>query len=311
MKNNIPSFSNLAHTYSIVARDAATGELGVAVQSHWFSVGSVVSWAEAGVGAIATQSLVNISFGPRGLDLLRQGHTAQQTVELLIQSDTGRDLRQLAIVDASGGVAAYTGARCIAAAGHLVGEDFSVQANLMLNEGVWPAMAETFRQSEGPLPERMVAALAAGQTAGGDIRGKQSAAILVVRGQASGQIWQDRLLDLRVEDHAEPVQELQRLLHIFRAYEFMNAGDEALEQNDVEAALPAYRTAETMLPDNPEMKFWHAVALTNVGRLAEALPIFSGLFALDSNWATLIERLRQSGLLQVDEAAVAEILGQR
>jgi uncharacterized Ntn-hydrolase superfamily protein len=311
MKNNIPSFSNLAHTYSIVARDAATGELGVAVQSHWFSVGSVVSWAEAGVGAIATQSLVNISFGPRGLDLLRQGHTAQQTVELLIQSDAGRDLRQLAIVDAGGGVAAYTGSRCIAAAGHLVGEDFSVQANLMLNEGVWPAMAETFRQSEGPLPERMVAALAAGQTAGGDIRGKQSAAILVVRGQASGQIWQDRLLDLRVEDHAEPVQELQRLLHIFRAYEFMNAGDEALEQNDVEAALPAYRTAETMLPDNPEMKFWHAVALTNVGRLAEALPIFSGLFALDSNWATLIERLRQSGLLQVDEAAVAEILGQR
>jgi uncharacterized Ntn-hydrolase superfamily protein len=311
MKNNIPSFSNLAHTYSIVARDPTTGELGVAVQSHWFSVGSVVSWAEAGVGAIATQSLVNISFGPRGLDLLRQGHTAQQTVELLIQSDTGRDLRQLAIVDAGGGVAAYTGSRCIAAAGHLVGENFSVQANLMLNERIWPAMAETFRQSEGPLPERMVAALAAGQTAGGDIRGKQSAAILVVRGQASGQIWQDRLLDLRVEDHAEPVQELQRLLHIFRAYEFMNAGDEALEQNDVEAALPAYRTAETMLPDNPEMKFWHAVALTNVGRLAEALPIFSGLFALDSNWATLIERLRQSGLLQVDEAAVAEILGQR
>jgi uncharacterized Ntn-hydrolase superfamily protein len=157
----------------------------------------------------------------------------------------------------------------------------------------------------------MMAALVAGQAAGGDIRGKQSAALLVVRGQASGQIWHDRLLDLRIEDHPEPVQELQRLLHVFRAYEFMNAGDEALEKNEVAEALQAYRTAERMFPDNPEMKFWHAVALTNVGRLAEALPIFSGLFALDSNWATLIERLRQSGLLQVDEAAVAEILGQR
>ena len=191
----------LAHTYSIVARDPVTGEMGVAVQSHWFSVGSVVAWAEAGVGAIATQSLVNISFGPRGLDLLKQGDNAATALKSLIEADAGREVRQLAIVDSKGRVAAYTGTRCIAEAGHITGETYSVQANLMLSDTVWPAMAAAFEQANGPLAERMLAALEAAQAEGGDIRGQQSAALLVVRGAASGQAWQDRLIDA-YEEHA-------------------------------------------------------------------------------------------------------------
>ncbi len=300
--------SKLAYTYSIVARDPQTGELGVAVQSHWFSVGSIVSWAEAGVGAVATQSFVNASFGPRGLDLLRTGNSATQTVEILIASDEGRDYRQLAIVDGQGNVAAYTGQKCVAEAGHTLGQGFSVQANLMLNDRVWPAMARAFEASQGPLAERMVAALAAGQTAGGDIRGKQSAALLVVSGQASGQIWQDRLIDLRVEDHPEPVHELKRLLEVFRAYEFMNQGDASLEKGDVEKALTAYRTATALQPDNLEMKFWHAVSLANVSRLDEALPLFQTIFAQDDNWRTTVQRISQAGLLKLSPTDLDKII---
>lgn len=309
--NQLNPLSNLAHTYSIVARDPATGELGVAVQSHWFSVGSVVSWAEAGVGAIATQSLVNASFGPDGLALLKTGATAQQVVDHLIRADEGREVRQLAIIDSQGRVATHTGSRCIAAAGHLVGDNFSVQANLMLNETVWPAMARAFAQSSGPLAERLVTTLEAAQAAGGDIRGKQSAALLVVRGQASGRRWEDRLIDLRVDDHPEPLVELKRLLHVQRGYEWMNKGDEALEKNDVAQALIAYRTAEELLPDNLEVRFWHALSLANAGQLAEALPLFGPIFQADPNWATVLTRLEQAGLLTVDEAGLAQILARQ
>jgi len=201
--------AKLAHTYSIVARDPQSGEMGVAVQSHWFSVGSIVPWAEAGVGAIATQSFVNVSFGPRGLQLLREGKTAAEVVKELIAADEGRDVRQLAIVDSKGNVAAHTGAKCVPEAGHHIGDNYSVQANLMLNDRVWPAMAEAFEASSGPLAERMIVALEAAQEAGGDIRGKQSAALVVVKARSTGKIWEDRVIDLRVEDHSEPVQELK------------------------------------------------------------------------------------------------------
>lgn len=298
----------LVHTYSIVARDSATGELGVAVQSHWFSVGSIVSWAEAGVGAIATQSFVNVSFGPRGLELLKQGKTAPEVLTILIDSDEGRDVRQLAIIDAKGNVAAYTGKNCIPAAGHLMGKNYSVQANLMLNDQVWPAMARSFEQSTGPLAERMLAALEAAQQVGGDIRGKQSAAILVVKGQSTGKTWEDRLIDLRVEDHPEPLQEMQRLLKLHRAYEYMNAGDLAIEKNDIPAALKAYSTAEAMFPDNLEMKYWHAVSLVNVGRLSESLPIFKTVFEQDENWLELTKRLPSVGLLKVSPSELQLIL---
>ena len=302
------SFERPVHTYSIVARDPVTSEMGVAVQSHWFSVGSIVSWAEAGVGAIATQSFVNASFGPGGLAFLKAGKTASQGVEELIASDEGRDFRQLAVVDTQGNVAAYTGQKCVPAAGHYLGDNFSVQANLMLNDQIWPAMARAFEAAQEPLAERMAIALEAAQAAGGDIRGQQSAAILVVRGQASGNLWEDRLIDLRVEDHPEPVKELKRLLKVARAYEYMNEGDESLEKNDIEGALANYRTAEAIQPDNLEMKFWHAISLANIGRLDEALPKFKQVFAQDDNWATTVQRIAEVGLLSVDKTDLRKIL---
>ena len=298
----------LAHTYSIVARDPQTGEMGVAVQSHWFSVGSLVPWAEAGVGAIATQSFVNVSFGPRGLELLKQGKTAEEVVKELIDADESRDARQLAIVDSQGNVAAHTGAKCVPAAGHHVGSNFSVQANLMLNDRVWPAMAKAFEASKGPLAERMIVALEAAQEAGGDIRGKQSAAILVVRAESTGRLWEDKLIDLRVEDHPEPVQELKRLLRVFRAYEHMNRGDLAMEKNDTDGALAAYSTANTMCPANLEMQYWHAVALANLGKMESALPIFREVFAKDRNWQVLTKRIPAVGLLDVSEQDLERIL---
>lgn len=300
----------LAHTYSIVARDAATGEMGVAVQSHWFSVGSIVSWAEAGVGAIATQSFVNVSFGPRGLELLKSGLTAHEVVDRLIAEDEGRDVRQLAVVDAKGNVAAHTGRKCIDEAGHVVGDQFSVQANMMLKSTVWDAMARAFEEAEGPLAERMVAALEAAEAEGGDIRGRQSASLLVVHGESTGKIWEDRIVDLRVEDHPEAVQEIKRVLRVYRAYEHMNAGDLAIEHGDVEGALREYGSAEAMFPENLEMQYWHAVSLVNSGLLEDALPIFRGIFEKDDKWRLLTERLPRVDLLDVDEVELEKILTQ-
>jgi uncharacterized Ntn-hydrolase superfamily protein len=302
--------SPLVYTYSIVARDSITGEMGVAVQSHWFSVGSVVSWAEAGVGAVATQSLVNISFGPRGIELLKQGKDPQEVLTTLIESDEGRDFRQLAIVDAKGNVAAYTGQKCIPEAGHAVGKQFSVQANLMLNDRVWPAMEQAYHHAEGPLAERMIAALKAAQGEGGDIRGKQSAAVLVVRGESTGKIWEDRLIDLRVEDHPEPIQEMKRLLKVHRAYEYMNQGDLAMEKNDVEGALKMYGTAESMFPENLEMQYWHAVSLANVGMLDASIPLFRSIFEKEPNWKLLTERLPGADLLHVKSTDLEKILSE-
>lgn len=303
--------NRLVHTFSIVARDPLTGEMGVAVQSNWFSVGSLVSWAEAGVGAIATQSFVNVSFGPRGLELLRSGKTAQEVLKELIDADEGRDVRQLAVVDAKGNVAAHTGKKCIPAAGHYVGDNFSVEANLMLNDKVWPAMAKAFQESAGPLAERMVTALEAAQSVGGDIRGKQSAAILVVRGQPTGKIWEDRVIDLRIEDHAEPIKEIRRLLKLYRAYEFMNKGDYAVEKNDIKGAMELYGSAEKMFPENIEMKYWHAVALANAGLINESLPIFKEAFKANSNWTILTERLPSVGQLNVSKEDLQKILSQK
>lgn len=306
-----PYSGKLAHTYSIVARDPVTGEMGVAVQSHWFSVGSLVSWAEAGVGAIATQSFVNPSFGPRGLELLKDGKTAREALKILIDSDDGRDVRQLAIVDSKGRAAAWTGKKCIPGAGHIEGDNFSVQANMMLNDSVWPAMSKAFQNTKGHLAERMIAALEAAQNEGGDIRGKQSAALLVVKAESTGQIWEDRIIDLRIEDHATPIKEIKRLLKVYRAYEHMNKGDLAIENNDEEGALREYGAAEKMFPDNLEMKYWHAVSLANIGKVDDSLPIFKGVFQKDSNWRTLTERLPGVGLLTVSESDLKRILSQR
>lgn len=300
----------LAHTYSIVARDPNTGEMGVAVQSHWFSVGSIVSWGEAGVGVIATQSFVNPSFGQRGLEMLKQGMAAQEVVDLLIASDEGRDFRQLAIVDAKGNSAAYTGSKCIPEAGHIVGDNYCVQANLMLSNLVWSEMSKAFESSDGPLAERLIAALEAAQNVGGDIRGQQSAAILVVKAEATGKLWEDRYIDLRVEDHPEPVSEIKRLLKVFRAYEHMNNGDLAVEKNDMKLAMEHYSAAMKMFPENLEMKYWTAVSLVNNGQINEALPMFRDIFSADDNWRKLTPRLIKVGMLNADDETLKKIINQ-
>jgi len=296
------------HTFSIVARDSVTGELGVAVQSHWFSVGPLVPWAEAGVGAGATQSFVDPAYGPLGLEMMRSGKTARQALDGIIASDPGKDVRQVAMVDARGTVAAHTGAKCIPDAGHIEGEQFTVEANLMLNDKVWPAMAKAYRNAKGDLAERMLAALDAAQSVGGDIRGKQSAAILIVSGKPAGKPWLDRTMDLRVEDNPEPLKELRRLVTIHRAYEHMNAGDLATEHNDMDGALKEYGSAMEMVPDNLEMKYWTAVALVNAGRVDAALPLFKEIFTSDPNWKTLTLRLPKVDLLKVDDATLQRII---
>ena len=300
--------SRPVHTFSIVARDPATGELGVAVQSHWFSVGSIVAWAEAGVGAVATQSFVDPSYGKNGLDLMRSGRSATDTLKELLAKDEAREVRQVAMIDAQGRVDAFTGKNDIQAAGHIVGNNFSVQANLMLNDKVWPAMARAFENAKGDLADRMMAALDAAQLAGGDIRGRQSAALIVVTGKPTGQAWKDRTFDLRVDDNPEPLKELRRLVTLQRAYNHMNAGDLAVEKKDNEGALREYSAAEKLVPNNAEMIYWHAVALVNMGRVDESLPLFRKVFAMDPNWRTLTPRLPKSGLLPDDPKIINKIV---
>lgn len=299
----------LAHTYSIVARDEKTGELAVAVQSHWFSVGTVVSWAEAGVGAIATQSFVNVSFGLRGLELLKQGNTPQQALDNLLSDDEGREVRQLAIIDTLGNVATHTGNKCIQYAGHLNGKNFSVQANMMLNDKVVPAMEKAWLANEHlALAERMVAVLKAAQLAGGDIRGKQSAALLVVKPRSSGKPWEDRLIDLRVDDHKEPIQEIERLLKVYRAYEYMNKGDLLTEQNDMVGAMEAYKSAMQLIPSNLEMQYWTAITLANNKQVEKAVAMLQKIYTKDANWRELTKRLVPCGLLLVSDADYQKLI---
>ena len=304
------SYDNaFAHTYSIVARDPRTGEMGVGVQSHWFSVGSVVSWGEAGVGVVATQSLVNKSFGLRGLELLKQGKTPQEAIDILLSDDEGRDVRQVAILDTQGRVATHTGSKCIKQAGHIVGDNFSVQANLMLSDKVWPAMAEAYEKDNNmPLPERIIKSLEAAESVGGDIRGKQSAALLVVAGEPTEEKWEDPIIDLRVEDHKEPLKELNRILTVYRAYEHMNKGDLAIEKGDMDNAREEYDAAQKMFPENLEMTYWVAVSLANQKKIKEALVLFKNVFKKDENWRILTERLPDSELLNVSEEDMKKIL---
>jgi len=294
------------HTYSIVALDQDRGEMGVAVQSHWFSVGSVVPWAEAGVGAIATQSFANPDYGPDGLALLRRGYSAEETLQRLTDEDLNREQRQAAVLDVRGGAAAFTGKGCIPEAGHLTGENFAVQANLMTSDRVWPEMAAAFRRSEGPLAERLLAALEAAQDCGGDLRGMQSAALWVVRTLPTGR-FSDTLVDLRVEDDPQPLDKLQRLLQTARAYEHMERGEEAVEKGDHNSALAAYSAAQSLCPDNLEIRFWQAVALANLNRNDLAVKLIRQIGIQERSWITLTRRLVDNGMLKLSSEEVLRV----
>ena len=306
--SQIVSESVPVHTYSIVAYDEETGELGVAVQSHWFSVGSLVPWAKAGVGAVATQSFVKVEYGPEGLLRMENGQSAQEALNGLISEDSGESVRQVAMIDVHGDVAAHTGSKCIYAAGHLIGKNYSVQANLMDKESVWPAMAEAFEGAEGDLAEKMMMALEAAEIEGGDIRGKQSAAMLIVSGDPTGVAWKDIVLDLRVDDHAEPLNELRRLIRIHRAYQHANKGDHLLEKDDIEKALIEYEKASEFYPENPELPYWAAITMASKVNLYKALPIFLDVFKREPRLRTLTPRLVNSGLLPNDKQMLKQIL---
>jgi len=299
----------LAHTYSIVARDKTTGEMAVAVQSHWFSVGTAVSWGEAGVGVVATQSFTNKSFGLRGLAMLKAGVSPQEALDSLLNNDDGKAFRQVAILDTKGRVATHTGAKCIDEAGHANGDDFSVQANMMLNDTVVPAMEKAWKQySDLALAERMVKVLEAAQAQGGDIRGKQSAALLVVKADASDEPWNDRLLDLRVDDHQNPVQELNRLVKVYRAYEHMNQGDYFVEKGQMQEAMNEYNAAMEMFPENLEMQYWTAITLANDGKTDQAVKMLQKIYKQDPNWRELTKRLPKVGLLEVEDEELKKLL---
>lgn len=290
----------LVHTFSIVAKDITTGEMAVAVQSHWFSVGTSVSWAEAGIGAIATQSFTDKSYGPKGLALLKQGFTAQQALDSLTKADAGQEVRQVAIVDNNGNVAAHTGAKCIKYAKHILGTNFSVQSNMMLGSTVCENMANAFEKSVGkPLAERILEALEAAQKAGGDIRGMQSAAMIVVPGKTM-EIWNNRTIDLRVDDNPKPLVELRRLYTTQLAYEHMNNGDLAVEKNNMADAMAEYNAAMKMFPSNLEMQYWTAITLANNKQVAKAVTMLKAIYLKNKNWLELTKRLPAVGLLTVN-----------
>jgi uncharacterized Ntn-hydrolase superfamily protein len=296
------------HTYSIVARDAATGELGAAVQSHWFSVGSGVIWAEPGIGAVATQSFTDPSYGPLGLQLMRVGKSADQALRALLAADEHTDVRQVGMVDAAGSAANHTGENSIAEFCNVTGDGYSVQANLMWKPTVCSAMVAAFEKADGDLAQRMMIALEAAQGEGGDMRGKQSAALLVVSSDATLPSWGGRIFDLRIEDHAEPLLELRRLLNVARAYRLMNAGDEHMTNGETELAVTAYSGAEALLPDSHEMVFWHAATLAADGRVDESLPLFKKAFEMWPLWRELVQRLPAAGLLPEDPQLMKKIL---
>lgn len=298
------------NTYSIVALDDETGELGVAVQSHWFSVGSLVPWAKAGVGAVATQSFVKVEYGPDGLTLMGEGKTAYEALEELLAQDEGKAMRQVGMIDIHGNAAAHTGSSCIDYAGHLIGKNYTVQANLMEKSTVPQAMAMAFENADGDLANRMLAALEAAQKEGGDLRGKQSAAMLIVSGEPTGIFWKDVVMDLRIEDHPEPIQELKRLIKIHRAYDHANKGDLYMEEEKIELALKEYGLAAGYYPENPELPFWTAVTLVGANQADEAMPIFKDVFYRNPNLKLLVPRLIKSQLFPDDKEILERVMEQ-
>jgi uncharacterized Ntn-hydrolase superfamily protein len=289
-------------TYSIVARDPKTGDLGVAVQSHYFSVGSVVTWARSGVGAIATQSTAEVSYGPMGLDMMASGKTSQEALQSLLKTDSRSDVRQVGMVDSHGNIAVHTGSRCIDFAGHTTGDQFSCQANLMSNDTIWGAMEKEFRRTEHlELPERLIRTLEAAEAAGGDARGKQSAALLVVSSKLYANTWMGKIVELRVEDSPEPLPELKRILRMKRAYDSVDKGDDLLATGKIEEAMQAYRKADELSPNNEEIKFW--VGITQMGASAtrdQGIQIVREILANSPNWRSVAKSLLEKGYLPKD-----------
>jgi uncharacterized Ntn-hydrolase superfamily protein len=297
-------------TYSIVARDPLTGRFGVAVQSHYLGVGPVVPWLEPGIGAIATQASVNISFGPIGLELLRAGRSAAEVVAACVASDEHAETRQLGVVDAQGTAAAHTGAECIPACGHLVGDAFSVQGNLLERDSCWPAMAAAYQAAlaeEVPFVERLLRALEAAELEGGDVRGRQSAAIMVASGDLQAAAWRGRLMDLRIEDHPDPLPELRRIVTMQLAYEMTDDEGEAAKAG--RSAEARYASARQLAPDAYELVFWWGIELAKRGDLEAARRELGIAFEADQRWRTTLEHLAAAGHEGMTPELAAQLAG--
>ena len=299
-----------AHTYSIVAYDKENNLMGVAVQSHYFGVGSVVTWAEPGVGAVATQSIVDVSYGPLGLSLMKAGKSAQQALKGLLSADNTPEVRQVAMVDANGIIASHTGDKCIAEAGYKIGKDYSAQANIMLKNTVWDKMGEAYEKTAGELADRLLAALDAAEKEGGDLRGKQSAALMIVTINPTGNTYIDHPYNLRVEDNPEPLKELRRLVYIAKAYNHVSIGDDHLAENNYDMALEEYEIGMKMLPENVELRSWYATTLVLVDKLEESLKDFKWVFKREPIWKKLVPRLAKNGFLPDDKKVIKKILKQ-
>jgi uncharacterized Ntn-hydrolase superfamily protein len=273
-------------TYSIIAFDPETRECGVAVQSHWFSVGGLVTWAEPGVGAVATQAVVEPAYGPRGLERMRAGHPAPEALAELLAADDLSAARQVAMVDVHGGIAAHTGSDCMPFAGQVVERHHSCQANLMRTGEVWGAMSEAYRGASGTMAERLLDALDAGEAAGGDLRGRQSAAILVVA--AEGEPW-ETLVDLRVEDHEDPLGELRRITEMSRGYKLVTKGDEVWISGDKLKASDIYIEAWEHVPDSHEMKFWAGLALIERGQSDRGIVLLREAIDEHGDWRQIFD----------------------
>jgi uncharacterized Ntn-hydrolase superfamily protein len=292
-------------TYSIVARDSRSGELGVAVQTRWPNVGSIVPWAEPGVGAVATQSFAEESYGPLGLARMRDGASAQEALDRLLADDPDREVRQVGVVDAMGRAASFTGAKCVYAAGHQTSTGLAVQANMMERPTVWPAMAAAYEAADGDLADRLLAALRAAEAEGGDVRGRESAALLVV--PATGAAWATRY-DLRVDDHRAPLDELARLLELARAYEVFDRAQEQATAGDLAGAASSMESALRHAPDDDQIVLWGALFLAGAGRLPEARQLFDRARRVEPRGGEHLHRFLAAGHLPADVAPVLEAL---
>jgi uncharacterized Ntn-hydrolase superfamily protein len=290
-------------TYSIAARDPLTGRYGVAVQSHAYTVGPIVPWLEAGVGAIATQAFVNIGFGPIGLEMLRNGWSAEKVIAALVAGDETPEQRQIGVVDTKGRAAAYTGSQCVPAAGHVVGDSFTVQGNLLQRDEVWQAMAPAYEAAlaEGlPFSERLLRTLEAAEAQGGDVRGRQSAAIVIVDAELRPTRWRSLYMDLRVEDDDQPVPELRRLVNLWEAQLLLDDEGDAAKAGVSEA--DRYAEARRRAPEFWELAFWTAIEMAKRGELESARREMSAAVAADGRWHTTLEHMARSGRIDPELA---------
>jgi uncharacterized Ntn-hydrolase superfamily protein len=294
-------------TYSIVARDPGTGVLGVAMQTAMFAAGADVPWARAGVGAVATQAITEGAYGPRCLDAIQEGASAPAALDQAQAADEAALLRQVGVVAADGSVAAMTGEWCIDHAGHLLGDGFAVQANMMASPAVWPAMAEAYQSCPGPFPRRLLAALEAGQAAGGDARGMMAAALVVVEA-APRAPWAGRIVDLRVDRSSDPLAELGRLLDASDGYAGFGRAVAALFSGDPAAALASADEGLSALPGEENLRFVRAGALAASSDNAGAVAELRALIADRPSWATVIRSFAAKGLLTMPPPALAELL---